>query len=71
MSFYTKELTNEGNQKTRLKELVRKAYNAGFLPSIEWRQAEILIYKLPENNVQTQIDYYSRLIASKETSKAA
>lgn len=71
MSFYTKDLSEAGFRKSHLKELMRKAYDAGFLPSIEWRQAEIFINRLEANHVESQVAYYSRLIASKETTNKA
>lgn len=60
-----------GFRKSHLAELVKKAYNSGFLPKVEWTRAQLWINGLEEHQVQSQIDYYSRLIASKETSKAA
>lgn len=57
--------------KDELREKVTKAYDYGFLPKVEWAKVTAWINNLKADQVQSQIDYYSRLIASKETSKAA
>lgn len=53
-------------QKDELKELVFQAYSAGFLPKVEWVQAETWINGLEPSQVPNQIAYYTRLIQSKQ-----
>lgn len=63
------KLTEEQIQaarKSRLKELMRQAYNAGFMPSIEWRHCEIMLLKIEPRQVESSIEYYQKLLASKQ-----
>lgn len=57
--------------KDELRGKVQIAYDLGFLPKVEWVNVDTWINNLQADQVQSQTDYYTRLIASKETSKAA
>lgn len=66
-----------GYKKSKLSELMKDCYHRGYSgEGLTWPQAQDVIAKYIEGlqeikEVESQIGHYSRLIASKETSKAA